>query len=67
MAKRVYARPGRYAGYDCDITPAQVYEAVTKALEAGVDRLWCGREWDELSPDNAKAFGDDFRAWMRKR
>ncbi|MEZ4776145.1 MAG: hypothetical protein R3D00_23430 [Bacteroidia bacterium] len=65
---RVYARPGfDMPGYDCDITPAQVYEAVTKALEAGVDGLWCGREWDELSPDNAKAFGDAVRAWMRKR
>ena len=64
---RVYARPGfDMPGYACDIQPEQVMSAVTKALEAGVDGLWCGREWNELNPENARAFGDAVRDWNRK-
>ena len=37
-------------GYNPDIEP-------TRALEAGVAGLWCCREWDELQPENAAAFG----------
>lgn len=64
---QVYVRIGfDMPGYDCHIRPEQVYHATTRALESGVDGLWCGREWDELQPDNAAAFGnavrDDVRA-----
>jgi hypothetical protein len=55
---KVYARPGfDMPGYDCNVTPDMVHAAVTRALDAGVDGLWCGREWDELKPENAVAFG----------
>lgn len=55
----VYARPGfDMPGYDCDVTPDEVYYATQAALKAGVDGLWCGREWDELKPENAEAFGN---------
>ena len=55
---QVQARPGfDMPGYDCNVTPEQVYSAVRQALNAGVDGLWCGREWDELKPENAEAFG----------
>lgn len=58
----VYARPGfDMPGYDCNVTPEEVYLAVTKALDAGVDGLWVGREWDELQPANAEAFGNAIR------
>ena len=61
---KVYARPGfDMPGYDCNITPVQVRGAVRSALQAGVDGLWCGREWDELKPENAQAFGDTVRDW----
>ena len=63
-AAQVYARPGwDMPGYDCNVTPEEVYIATTKALEAGVDGLWCGREWDELKPENAQAFGNAVRDW----
>ena len=63
----VYARPGfDMPGYDCDVTPKQVYQAVFAALDAGVDGLWCGREWDELKPENAQAFGDAIRDYKKK-
>jgi len=59
---KVQARPGfDMPGYDCNVTPRQVYDVVTKALDAGVDGLWCGREWDELKPENAQAFGNAVR------
>jgi hypothetical protein len=65
-AAKVYARPGfDMPGYDCQVTPRQVYQAVTRALEAGVDGLWCGREWDEIKPESARAFGDAVRDWNR--
>ena len=51
-------------GYDCNVTPQEVYKATTKALEAGVDGLWCGREWDELKPENAQAFGNAVRDYL---
>lgn len=55
---KVQARPGfDMPGYECNVSPEEVYQAVTRALDAGVDGLWCGREWDELKPENAKAFG----------
>ena len=61
-AAKVYARPGfDMPGYDCNVTPEEVYQAVTKALDAGVDGLWVGREWDELKPANAQAFGNAIR------
>jgi hypothetical protein len=53
-------------GYDCGITPAQVYDAVTAALKAGVDGLWCGREWDELREKNIRAFGKAVRDFWPK-
>lgn len=40
-----------------------VYKATTRSLEAGVDGLWCGREWDELKPENAAAFGRAVNDW----
>ena len=59
---RVDARLGfDMPGYDCNVTPEQVYDAVTAALRAGVDGLWCGREWNEISPSNAVAFGNAVR------
>ncbi len=63
-AANVHARPGfDMPGYNCNVTPEEVYSATTKALEAGVDGLWCGREWDELKPENARAFGNAVRDW----
>jgi hypothetical protein len=63
---KVYARPGwDMPGYDCNIRPDQVYAAVTRALDAGVDGLWCGREWDELREDNIIAFGKAVRDYGR--
>ena len=62
---QVYARPGfDMPGYNCNITPEQVYRAVSSALDAGVHGLWCGREWDELQPENAKAFGKAVRDYL---
>lgn len=59
---KVYARPGfDMPGYDCNVTQEEVYRATTRALDAGVDGLWCGREWDELKPENARAFGNAVR------
>lgn len=66
-AAQVHARPGfDMPGYDCQITPQQVYQAVTKALESGVDGLWCGREWDELKIENIKAFGKAVKDWQKR-
>ena len=65
-AAQVQARPGfDMPGYDCNVTPEQVYDVVTKALDAGVDGLWCGREWDELRPENARAFGNAVRDYSK--
>jgi hypothetical protein len=65
---KVHARPGfDMPGYDCNVTPKQVYDAVTRALDAGVNGLWCGREWDELKPENARAFGDAVRDYQWKQ
>lgn len=59
---KVYARPGwDMPGYDCDVQPEEVHAAVTRALDAGVDGLWCGREWDELQEKNIIAFGKAVR------
>lgn len=64
-AAKVHARPGfDMPGYNCDVKPEEVYSAVTKALDAGVDGLWCGREWDELKPANAEAFGKAVRDYF---
>lgn len=64
---KVYARPGfDMPGYQCNNTPEEVYNATTAALKAGVDGLWCGREWDELNPENARAFGNAVRDWKSK-
>lgn len=65
---KVYVRPGfDMPGYDCDVQPKQAYDAAHKALEAGADGLWCGREWKELQPKNAQAFGDAVRDWLKTR
>lgn len=63
---RVYARPGfDMPDYNCNVTADQVYAAVTRALDAGVNGLWCGREWDEIKPSNAQAFGNAVRDYSR--
>jgi hypothetical protein len=65
---KVYVRPGfDMPGYDCDVQPKQVYDAATRALDAGADGLWCGREWKELQLKNAQAFGNAVRDWLKKR
>jgi hypothetical protein len=57
-AAKVYGRPGfDMPGYDCNVTPEEVYQACTKSLAAGVDGIWIGREWDELSEKNIAAAG----------
>jgi len=67
-AAKVYARLGfDMPGYDCDVQPQQVYDAVTQSLEAGVDGLWCGREWDEIQPKNAEAFGNAMKDWEKQK
>ena len=64
---KVYGRPGfDMPGYPCDVQKREVYDAATAALEAGVDGLWCGREWEELQPKNAEAFGNAVRDWERQ-
>ena len=35
-------------------------------LDAGADGMWCGREWDELKPENARAFGDAVRDYLTR-
>ena len=63
---QVYARPGwDMPDYDCNVNPDQVKQAVTRALDAGVNGLWCGREWDELKPENARAFGEAVRNYKK--
>ena len=64
---KVYGRPGfDMPKYKCDVQPKEVYDAATAALRAGVDGLWCGREWEELQPKNAQAFGNAVRDWEKK-
>ena len=53
-------------GYDCGVRPEEVYEAVIAALRAGVNGLWCGREWDELDRGNIVAFGNAVRDWLKQ-
>ena len=66
-AAKVYARIGfDMPRYDCAITPGQVYQATTRALDAGADGLWCGREWRELQKDNIDAFGRAVRDWQNR-
>lgn len=61
---KVYARPGfDMPGYECNVQPEDVHAATTAALRAGVDGLWCGREWDEIKPGNAAAFGKAIKDW----
>lgn len=63
---QVQARPGfDMPGYDCNVTPKEVEMAVQGALNAGVDGMWCGREWDELKPENARAFGKTVRDYLK--
>lgn len=65
---QIYARPGfDMPGYDCNVKPREVYKATTRALDAGVNGLWCGREWDELNPKNAEAFGNAVRDYQGKK
>ena len=62
----VYSRPGfDMPGYECNVTPEEVYQSVVKSLDAGVDGLWCGREWDELRPENAAAFGNAVKDYVK--
>lgn len=61
-AAEVHARIGfDMPGYDCGVTPAEVRSAVAEAVRAKVDGFWVGREWDELQPENAQAYGDALR------
>ena len=48
------------------VTEEEVYHATTRALEAGSDGLFVGREWDELKLQNAAAFGRAVRDWKQK-
>ena len=65
---KVYGRLGfDMPSYACDIQPEQVYRGTMRMFEAGVDGVFCGREWDELQPKNAAAFGDAVRDHLRKR
>jgi hypothetical protein len=63
---KVHARPGfDMPGYDCQVQPEQVYKATRLAFDAGVDGLWVGREWDELTPKNAAACGNAVRDYLK--
>ncbi|RMG54604.1 MAG: hypothetical protein D6722_28830 [Bacteroidetes bacterium] len=65
---KVYGRLGfDMPKYDCDIQPEQVYQATTRMFEARVDGVFCGREWDELQPKNAEAFGKAVRDYLKRR
>ena len=67
-AAKVYARPGfDMPGYDCNVQPNDTYQAAMKALEAGVDGVWVGREWDELKKENAEAFGRAIKVFLAKK
>jgi hypothetical protein len=65
---KVYGRPGfdmpKYE--EANVQPKMVYDVATAALKAGVDGLWCGREWDELQQKNAEAFGNAVRDWVKR-
>lgn len=64
---RVYARIGfDVPMHPVHVPPAAVRESVLLALDAGVDGLFMGREWEELKPENARAFGDAVRDWQRR-
>lgn len=66
---RVHAR----IGFDVPLKPVfeissdQVYQATTRALEAGADGLWLGREWDELKPAGIAGFDRAVRDWKKAR
>ena len=38
-----------------------------KMFEAKVDGVFCGREWDELQPKNAQAFGNAVRDFLSSK
>ncbi|MGB6222121.1 hypothetical protein [Haloferula sp.] len=50
-----------------EVSEEEAYQATTRALQAGADGLWVGREWDELKPANAAALGRAARDWMSKK
>lgn len=50
-----------------EVSENEVYEATTRALKRGADGLWLGREWDELKPANAAAFGRAVRDWQQAK
>jgi hypothetical protein len=65
---KVYARPGfDMPGYDCNVPPKAVYDSVRLAFDAGVDGIWVGREWGELTDKNAHAAGDALRDYLKSR
>ena len=66
-AAQVHARIGfDMPGYDCNVMPDQVRTAVDFAFRAGVDGFWVGREWDELTTKNIRAYGEALRAHLDK-
>ena len=54
------------------VLPEYLYEqGIGETLDAmqelaGVDGLWCGREWNEISPANATAFGNAVRDYQHR-
>jgi hypothetical protein len=50
-----------------EVSEDEVYKATTRALEAGADGLWVGREWDELKPANAAALGRAARDFLKNK
>lgn len=59
---KVYGRIGfDHPGYNTDIQPEQVYEGTQEMFRAGVDGVFCGREWEELQEKNIVAFGNAVR------
>lgn len=58
----VHARIGfDQPGYEMDVQPETVKSCVWKAIDAGVDGFWIGREWDELQETTIVAFGEALR------
>lgn len=65
---KVYGRIGfDHPGYDNDIQPQQVYEGTKEMFRAGVDGVFCGREWNELQDKNITAFGNALRDYLKTK
>lgn len=65
FARIGFDMPHHMTGVD-PVSPETVRLAVKRALEAGAEGLFCGREWDELTEKNCAAFGDAVRDWRKK-